>query len=556
MPKQSIKAAVRDAVRADTRARKALHLPEGEKLASGVTSLDSFTNLAQGLGIGADSALSTASYGFNPITRNRIGLEWIHRGSWIGGQAVDVVADDMTRAGVEQFSDIRPDANEIIEHRATVLRIWDKVNETIKWSRLYGGAICVALVDGQDPRTPLTLSSVGPNQFMGLLALDRWMVEPSLEDLVTDYGPSLGLPRYYRVGQAAPALRGQVIHHSRVMLRMVGVELPYQQQLTEQLWGISVLERLYDRMVAFDSASTGAAQLVYKIYLRTLKIKGLRDIVSAGGRPMQGVHAYVDMMRRFQGIEGITMLDQDDEFEVQQHSALSGLSDLLLAFGQQLSGALQIPLVRLFGQSPAGLSATGESDLRMYYDHIAQRQYKDLHTGITNIYMLLARSKGIELPANFMVEFSPLWQLQSKERSEVAGSTADAVTKAKDAGLISDKTAMKELRQSSRITGIFTNITDEDIERASEEIGPPMGEGLDGLDGLAAQFGLPGTNPMQQQQEQEDDQPPQPPGRKGDGPLGRAQLPATPAPGGPPGGRAGQGAGAKVPAVARRRLTD
>jgi phage-related protein (TIGR01555 family) len=550
MPKQSVKGLARDALRADVKARKAL-LPEGEKLASGVPSLDSFVNLAQGLGIGADNALTGGTYGFNPITRNRVMLEWIHRGSWLGGQAVDVVADDMTRAGVEQFSDLKPDANELIEHSATVLRIWDKVNETIKWSRLYGGAICVALIDGQDPRTPLTLDTVGPGAFKGLLVLDRWMVEPSLEDLVTDFGPHLGLPKYYRVQPNAPAMRGAAIHHSRVMLRMVGTELPYQQQLTEQLWGTSVLERLYDRMVAFDSASMGAAQLVYKIYLRTLKIKGLREIVAAGGQPLKGVYAYVDMMRRFQGIEGITMVDQDDEFDVQQHSALSGLSDILNKFGEQLSGALQIPLVRLFGQSPGGLSTDGDSALRTYYDHINQRQYKDLHTGTTNIYMLLARSKGIQLPPNFAVEFSPLWQLQSKERSEVASSTTDAITKAKDGGLISDKVAMKELRQSSRVTGIFTNITDEDIEAASDELGPPLGEMLDGLAGL----GLGNDDPTQQEQD-DDDQPPQPPGRAGNGPGGRAQLHTPPAPGGPPGGRAGQGAGPNRASLPRRILKD
>ena len=37
---------------------------------------------------------------------------------------------------------------------------------------------------------------------------------------------------------------------------------------------------------------------------------------------------------------------------------------------------------------------------------------------------------------------------------------------------------LKELKQSSRVTGIFTNITDEDIEAAADE--PPAPSELDG----------------------------------------------------------------------------
>ena len=48
------------------------------------STLDSFVNFQMNLGIGADNALSSSNYGFNPITRNRTQLEWIHRGSWVG----------------------------------------------------------------------------------------------------------------------------------------------------------------------------------------------------------------------------------------------------------------------------------------------------------------------------------------------------------------------------------------------------------------------------------------------------------------------------------------
>jgi len=333
-------------LRADMKARDKAASGKGPK----AKQQDSFVNFAHNLGIGADNPMTSSTYGFNPITRNRTLLEWVHRGSWLGGVAVDVVADDMTRAGVEIQGDISPDDIAKIDELSTSLGVWNSINDTIKWARLYGGCIAVILIDGQDTATPLRLNTIRKGQFCGLMPLDRWMVEPSMGDLVTEYGPSLGLPKYYSVTAQAPALSSMKIHHSRC-IRLEGIRLPYWQRLMENLWGLSVLERLYDRMIAFDSATTGAAQLVYKSYIRTYKIEQLREAVAAGGDALNGIVSYVDMMRRFQGIEGMTLIDAKDDLSAATHGAFSGLSDALTQFGQQLSGALQIPLVRLFGQS-------------------------------------------------------------------------------------------------------------------------------------------------------------------------------------------------------------
>lgn len=469
--KLSVKQPVRLALAQDKKARENI----GARNLTAPTQ-DSFVNFSHKLGIGADNVLSSSTYGFNPLTRNRVMLEWMHRGSWIAGQVIDVVADDMTREGAEIGAEMEPDDQQAIERTVTKLGIWDALNETVKWGRLYGGCIAVHLVDGQDPRTPLRMESIGRGQYKGLAVLDRWMLEPSLEDLVTEYGPFMGLPKYYRVQADAPCLRGAAIHYTRVALRHDGVQMPYQQRLTENLWGISVLERLYDRMVAFDGASTGLAQLIFKIYLRTMKIDDLRGIVAGGGAPMQGLTAYMELMRRYQGIEGITLIDKEDDFEVQQHSALSGVGDALLQLGQQLSGATGIPLVRLFGQSPAGLNSTGESDIRNYYDTIAQAQNKTMHRGVGEVYEAVGRSEGIEIPDDFCAEFCSLWQMDDKEKSEIGKNVAEAVGGAFDRGIIGRQTSLRELRQASRVTGMFSNITSEQIDAADDEVMPPSAE--------------------------------------------------------------------------------
>ena len=57
--------------------------------------------------------------------------------------------------------------------------------------------------------------------------------------------------------------------------------------------------------------------------------------------------------------------------------------------------------------------------------------------------------------------------------ADLASKNTDSVTKAFQAGLISQKVALKELRQQSELTGMWTNIGDEDIEKADDEVMSP-----------------------------------------------------------------------------------
>jgi phage-related protein (TIGR01555 family) len=435
---------------------------------------DSFANFAARVGVGTDNQSSNSTYQFDFISRNRIKLEAMYRSSWVVGQAVDVVAEDMTRAGIEITGDeVDPDDKERMYKALQRLGIWDKLADTIKWGRLYGGALGVLLIDGQNMATPLRPETVGKGQFKGIYVLDRWMCQPSLTEQVSDFGPHFGEPLNYTVMTSQTPLDGKVIHYSRVV-RIDGVDLPYQQRFSEQGWGQSVIERLYDRLVAFDSTTMGVAQLVYKAHLRTLKVKGLREILASGGPAERALLRNVDFIRRFQSNEGLTLIDAEDDFGTHQFT-FSGLDNVLLQFGQQLSGALQIPLVRLFGQSPAGLNATGESDLAMYHDNIKQQQERRLRSPFDVILDLTWRSElGSEPPEDLAHEFRSLEQMSDTEKATVASTVADAVTKAYDLQAIDRATAMKELRGSSHATGIFSNITDEMIAEAENDPPPVL----------------------------------------------------------------------------------
>jgi hypothetical protein len=139
--------------------------------------------------------------------------------------------------------------------------------------------------------------------------------------------------------------------------------------------------------------------------------------------------------------------------------------------------------VRLFGQSPAGLNSTGESDLRTYYDNVTRSQDRQLRPGISVLLSIVYRSLfGKAPPDDFTFDFAPLYDMNDTERATVAKTTTDAIVAAEGAGIITKATALKELKQSSEATGIFTNIGDDEITEAENEPPPP-----DEMDMLEAQ---------------------------------------------------------------------
>lgn len=463
--------------------------------------VDGFDNFISKLGLNNENPLSAGTYEFNLITRNRVLLEAAYRGSWIVGQVVKSVAADMTRAGISVVTNKGKDNLQELKNAQSRLRIWKSFNTLIKWGRLYGGAIAVVQVKGQKLDTPINLDTIGKDQFQGLVVYDRWQLNPAVVDLI-DSGPEMGLPVYYDIvndprstsgGNAGappnnnPNLYsgvGQIrVHHSRV-IRNIGIELPYFQAITEMMWGESVLEQLWDRLISFDDATLASANLISRASLRTVGVEGLRQIIAAGGAAQEGLVAMFEMMRSMQTNEGLTLLDKEDTFQTTSYS-FAGLSDMVLQFAQQVSGAAEIPLIRLLGQSPPGLNSNGAEDIRMYYDSINAKQEEDLRPGVEMVLQLLWRSTfGKPCPDDLQFTFAPLWQMTAIDKVNNAKASAETIIGAFEANLTGKAVALKELRQTSSDTGIFSNITDEDIDEAEEDdANPPMPETQSGAPG-------------------------------------------------------------------------
>lgn len=435
-----------------------------------INTADAFSNPLSRTGFGMPNLLEATEYPLTRFTQNYQEINSLYRSHWVVQKIINVIPQDMLKNGYDIQTDLKPEQIQEVLRIIRKTRLHAKILEGLYWGRLYGGAIGVMLIDGEeDLSQPLDLDQVQIGAFKGMLILDRWngvSVAPDLVDDIND--DEFGMPKYYDI-QLNESSAVQRIHHSRVC-RFVGREMPYLEKVAETYWGTSELEHIIDELKKRDNVSWNIALLTFMANIRILKLEGMEQILSTGDeRVQQRLYNTIEGMNQMLNSNALQVLGKDDDFVTQQYT-FSGLGDVYDRFMMDVSGACGIPATKLFGRSPAGMNATGESDLQNYYDTIEANQESQLRPVLDKLLPVIFTSALGAVPDDLDYVFNPIRRSQDVEKQNIGSQQTQAVVQAFTAGLISQKTALSELQGSSKLTGMWTNITDEEISRADDEI--------------------------------------------------------------------------------------
>ena len=385
---------------------------------------DGYANAAAFLG--DDSPLFTAgTFVRSGLTSDPDLLTAMYRESWLTMRIIDMPSEDMTRAWYK-LSAALPDADlhalRRLEARHSVKQ---EITNALRWARLYGGSLALMVIRGEEDRLdqPLSPDLLLPDCFQGLLVLDRAQgIEPSPE-LVSDLDdPDFGLPASYTVNLDTEDCRSVILHHSRV-LRFVGRELPHTETVRENFWGASEMEHIQEELMKRSAASANIAQLLFQANITTLKMSDFGDLLASG----------TEQQKR----DVISAMQMENRF---------------------MAGAAEIPATKLFGRSPQGMNATGESDLRNYYDMIASLQERQLRPALEKLLPVMAVSCWGYVPEDLEFVFEPVMTSSPAERAELVQKLSADVIQAFQAGLLTREEALAELKSRGEELGVYTKI--------------------------------------------------------------------------------------------------
>lgn len=448
---------------------------------------DAFQNPMTRMGVFTPNPLEATAYPLTRFTRDWQTINSLYRSHWIVRRIIDVVPEDMIKNGYHILTQLSPDQIKKIVRCDRTTRTSRRILEGLKWGRLYGGAGALIMIEGHENQLDQSLDydTVMPGSYKGLLVLDRWSGVTPEDKLVEDISdPEFGMPEYYTVSSDALTV-GIRVHHSRI-IRFMGRPLPYLEQLAETYWGASELEHVFDELRKRDNVSWNIAMLTFMANLRVMKMDGMSQVLAVGNEQAQmQLYNTVQGMNAMMNNNSIQVLGENDTYETHQYT-FGGIGETYDRFMMDVAGAAETPVTKLFGRSPAGMNATGESDMQNYYDTIEEKQEAELRPVYDKILPIMFISTLGGIPDDWDYEFNPIRRPRDDEMADLASKNTDSVTKAFQAGMVSQRTALKELRQQSEMTGMWSNITDEDIDKADDSVMQPdegMGDMMGGMFG-------------------------------------------------------------------------
>lgn len=422
---------------------------------------DSLENLVAQLGTEQDKRSHSRFINSKRLSAdgNQDELTALYRTDWLAGKVVDIVPEDMTREWREFKGDIDPNIIKKIMEEEERLQLSSNFELADKWGRLYGtGFVILSVDDGQTPDKPLDVKNIKKGSLRHIKVIDRYRINPAEQVPTGDpMNINYGFPEMYRINETSVK-----IHHSRV-LRFEGVPLPFTEFRQNNYFSDSVLDRLYDAITNFNTTANGSASMVYETNVDIVKVKGLMGYLqSAEGEAL--LRKRFTLATTLKSFNNMLLLDNEEDFQT-KNNTFAGLPDLLDRFAKFLSAATDIPATRLLGTSAAGLNATGEGDLKNYYDMIRSKQKSKYKPKLDYFDEIMLRNLGLDPDKeDFTYEFKSLFQMTPEQQSVVDLNNSTRDRNYYDMGVINENIIAKELQQKST----YSNITDEHIEELEE----------------------------------------------------------------------------------------
>ncbi|KDC23897.1 phage-associated protein, HI1409 family [Bordetella bronchiseptica F4563] len=358
-------------------------------------------------------------------------LEAAYQSNWIARQIVDIPADDMTR----EWRTIKCQEADKIRQEEDRLSLQHCVNEALSWSRLYGGAVILPLTN-QDFEKPFSPERIRAGEVQRLMVFDRWDLIPHSINTWDVLAENYLQPEFYTLYQGS-----QQIHWTH-FIRFIGAKLPRRQRVLLQGWGDSELRKCLEDIKDTVSAKDGIAELMQSANVDVITREGLTDDLTTDQE--EKIIQRYRLFDQMKSIINTALLDEGEKLD-RLTLNMSGIAPVLDTFMVWISGAADIPVTRLFGQSAAGLNATGEGDLKNYYDGIRSRQNSQMDRPMAQLDAILVRSALGAMPDDYNYDWNRLYQPNRKEQAEAQKIEAETDVILLDAGVVGRSQIMRRL---------------------------------------------------------------------------------------------------------------
>ena len=385
--------------------------------------VDSWANTLTGVG----NALGKTNFQFGIDQNSYLSLadvENLYNFDGIAARVVDAVPKHALRQGFT-VSTGEADVETAIHEALDRLRVVEVTRNTWTWARCFGGAaILLGADDGRPPEEPLDEANLRSIRWIN--DVDRrdiypmtWVRDPDSLEFTH--------PETYRVTRMGGTVTESFTVHASRVIRFDGVTPTRRRRLALQGWGESVLQRVFAELQAARGAFASAGVLLQESSQGVIKMKDLMGMMASDTDDT--MKRRLELMDQGRSVARALLLDADGEsFERVEVGALTGVADIMDRMVRMVAAVTDIPVTILMGQAPAGLNATGDSDIRSWYDAVQSERTQMLLPHMRRLVRLLLVSRdgptGGKLPAGWKIILPSLWQMTPAETADLRQRTS------------------------------------------------------------------------------------------------------------------------------------
>lgn len=377
-------------------------------------------------------------------------LTGLYEGNGLFSKIIDTPAEEALKHGFDL--NLKSDElNAFVEDALDDLEWEERAATAIKWARLYGGALIVMLIDdGRGLEEPVDWEHI--RSIDELRVYERAIVQPDYSSLYQqDYGgkgvgnrvSKFGQPEYYYVSSIYGSFK---VHESRCLVFRNGVLPEQTSNATYLFWGMPEYVRIRRALRETVTAHTDSVKLLERSVQAIYSMKGLASLLTTDDGENQ-VLKRLQLVDTSRGLLNSIAIDSEGEQYDFKTFQFSGVKDVIDATCNMLSALTNIPQTILFGRSPAGMNATGDSDFESYYNFVEKIQRlmlkRNLRTLLDVVFRAGIASGDVTEEPDYKLEFNPLWSLSDTEQATVDQTKAQtALVKAQTAQAYVDMQAL------------------------------------------------------------------------------------------------------------------
>jgi len=377
---------------------------------------DGWANALIGLGKRGIDKTESMVYGTAPEILDQE-LSEMYLGEGLGKRIIDLPAQDSVRAWISTPGDDEG----IILKELERLGAKQAFRKALSWARLYRGSVIVMVEKGgsKDLSKPMSRNVQG---LEALRVYSAARIDLTTSDIVDDTRS-----KYFDEVEVFPIrMRNGTplrVHASRCLV-FKGEEAPDETTIDfkYKYWGNPVMRLIWDRLKNFSGIEKGISNLMLEFNIGKYTISNLAALLAQNTEDgLNQLYNRMDIINASKSILNAVMLGEGEEY-TRDAATVSGVDAIMDRYMVFLSAVSGIPVTRLWGRSPAGENATGESDMRQYYDDISAMQEVQVQPPLQNLVAIIGLYMNVE---EIKIVFNPLWQPTEAEMALIDKTNAE-----------------------------------------------------------------------------------------------------------------------------------